>query len=278
MIKDPKPSCSNIKKMMKALLLGGARLTCIALFCRHFPCNAEPMPPPASIQSPGADLANFPNSAFTLPQGRAYIELSPNYSSRSANDIPAQFSGAYLLRYGLIDTVELRLLSNGYTMLHDDNETKGMSPQTFDLKWHVMDEHEDSFLPAVGVEVSLQTDWASPAFKSGIQPALSLNFDQTLPFDTAFEYNLGFVTQPTASGSTQYQLALSWALQREVIDDVAVFVNGYTNTANGLSTSAMGGGMQWTPVQRVAVFTNVAAGLTVSTPSIFALLGFAVAF
>lgn len=29
-----------------------------------------------SIKTTGADLANFPNSAFTLPQGRAYVEIS----------------------------------------------------------------------------------------------------------------------------------------------------------------------------------------------------------
>jgi hypothetical protein len=248
--------------------------------CLYFPCYAESVTPTeASIQTPGPDLANFPNSAFTLPQGRAYIELSPlNYSSHSPHGTPEQFSAGYLLRYGLTDDVELRLLSDGYTWVNDKDKTKGVSPQVFDLKFHLMNEQQDSYLPAMAVEISLQTDWASRSFRNGLQPALSLNFDQTLPYGMAFEYNLGFTTQQTDAGKTQYQLALSWALQHELFDNVAVFVNGYTNTASGLSSSAIGGGLQWIPIQRLAIFTNISAGLTKSTPSVSTLLGFAIAF
>ncbi|MBV5300343.1 MAG: hypothetical protein J0649_00960, partial [Methylococcales bacterium] len=63
-----------------------------------------------------------------------------------------------------------------------------------------------------------------------------------------------------------------------IISDVAVFVNGYTNTANGLTTSAIGGGAQWVPIERLALFANVSGGVTKTTPSIYSLIGFAVAF
>src|SRR5262245_66139737 len=29
------------------------------------------------IESPGPDMGDFPNSAFTLPKGRAYVEMAP---------------------------------------------------------------------------------------------------------------------------------------------------------------------------------------------------------
>ena len=232
-----------------------------------------------SIKTAGADLANFPNSAFTLPQGRAYVEASPvNYSGKSANGTPAQYSAGYLLRYGLTDDLELRLMSSGFTIVDDEEKTSGMSPQTFDFKWHLMDANEAANLPAIGVEFSVQTDWAHSVFRNGTNPALSLNFDQKLPLDIDFEYNVGFVSQHLESGEAQYQLALSWALQRNVYQDIDIFVNGYTNTAAGLTTSAIGGGAQWIPIERLAIFANVSAGLTVSTPSIFSLVGFAVAF
>jgi hypothetical protein len=256
-------------------------LSCVAFFALHsFPSYAEtPAQTEASIQTPGPDLANFPNSAFTLPQGRAYLESSSfNYSSRTRNDDPAQYSTGYLLRYGLFDNFEVRLMSDGYTWVDDENKTNGMSPQILDVKWHVMDEQKESYLPAMGIEVSVQTDWAARALRSNWLPALSLNFDQTLPFDIAFEYNVGFTSQENNSGKTDYQLALSWALQREVFADVAAFVNGYTNTANGLTTTAVGGGLQWIPARRVAFFTNLSAGLTKTTPKFSTLVGFAVAF
>ena len=231
-----------------------------------------------SIKTAGADLANFPNSAFTLPEGRAYVEITPVNFSGKSDYSTQQYSAGYLLRYGLTDNLELRLLSNGFTVVDDAEKTRGMSPQTFDFKWHLMNENEDSHLPAVGLEFAVQTNWAKSAFRNGTNPSLSLNFDQTLPLDIAFEYNVGFVSQHLDSGEAQYQLALSWALQRNVYEDIDVFVNGYTNTAAGLTTSAIGGGAQWIPMERVAIFANVAAGLTISTPSIFSLVGFAVAF
>lgn len=231
-----------------------------------------------SIKSAGADLANFPNSAFTLPQGQAYVEVSPvNYSGSNASS-PSQYSAGYLLRYGLFDDLELRLMSSGITVVDDAQKTTGMSAQTFDFKWHLIDADEESNLPAVGLEFALQTNLASRAFQGGTNPSLSLNFDQRLPYEIDFEYNLGFVSQQTELGQSQYQLALSWAFQREIVTDVAVFVNGYTNTANGLTTSAIGGGAQWIPIERLALFANVSGGVTKTTPSIYSLVGFAVAF
>ena len=98
-----------------------------------------------------------------------------------------------------------------------------------------------------------------------------------MPYDIALNYSVGFDSQLNANGNKEYLLALSWAFQRDVTKDVAVFVNGYTNTLAGLTTSAIGGGGQWTLTERVAVFSNVAAGLTTNTPDVYGLLGFAVA-
>ncbi len=232
----------------------------------------------ASIKDPGPDLANFPNSAFTLPKGRAYIELGPTYSSKERAGSASEYSTGYLLRYGLTDDVELRWLSDGYTWKRGAEKNSGISPQTADVKWHLFDENKKAFTPAMGIEVSVQTNWGKSAFRERVLPALSLNFDQTLPQDIAFEYNIGVSTQQGDEGDRQYQLALSWAFQRDLVDDVAVFVNGFTNTGEGFSSSAIGGGLQWVPAKRMAVFTNVSAGLTDNTPKLSVLAGFAVAF
>lgn len=236
-------------------------------------CNYADEP---SIKSPGADMANFPNGSFTLPQGSAYVETAGNYNSKSTYS-SEQYNVSYLLRYGLTDNIELRLMSDGYAFVHDENKTQGMNPQTFDIKWHLIDENEDIFLPSVAVEFGTQTTWADSVFKEGTLPFLSLNFDNELPFDVALNYSIGFDSQLDSNGNKEYLLALGWAFQRNIAEDVAVFVNGYTNTAAGLTTSAVGGGGQWTPTERVAIFTNIAAGLTASTPDIYGLLGFAVA-
>jgi hypothetical protein len=231
-----------------------------------------------SIRNPGPDLANFPNSAFTLPRGRAYVELSPVNLSTPNSGYPATFSVGYLLRYGLIDDLELRLFSSGYTEVRGANGVRGMSPQVLDLKWHVVDENEQRHLPAVGVEVALETELASPGLRQGWNSALSFNFDQQLPLGIAFEYNVGFLRMLSDSGDPQFPAALSWAFQRELIGPVDIFVNGYGVLGDGSPSCAVGGGLVWVPWDRLAVFTNTAAGLTAVTPAAFILVGFAVAF
>jgi hypothetical protein len=233
--------------------------------------------PEASIQNPGPDMANFPNSAYTLPKQRAYVEIASTYNSKQSN--PEQYTLGYLLRYGLTDELELRLISNGLTIANaEDKKIVGISPQIFDIKYHLLSTPSDSLLPAIGIEAQVQTTWSSPAFKGGTQGALSLNFDHALPYNLALEYNIGFIGQQLDSGISQYQLALEWALQKNLTEDLAIFVNGFTNTGAGLTASSMGGGGQWTINQSFAVYVNCSAGLTSTTPALFGLLGFAMAF
>jgi hypothetical protein len=231
-----------------------------------------------SIQNPGPDLANFPNSAFTLPRGRAYVELSPVNLSTPNSGSPATLSAGYLLRYGLIDDLELRLFSSGYTEVRGADGVRGMSPQVLDLKWHVVDENDQRHLPAVGVEVMLETEWASPGLRQGWNPGLSFNFDQQLPLGIAFEYNIGFLRMLSDSGDPQFPASLAWAFQRQLIGPVDIFVNGYGLLGDGSPACAVGGGLVWVPWDRLAIFTNAAAGLTAVTPAAFLLVGLAVAF
>ncbi len=231
-----------------------------------------------SIRNPGPDLANFPNSAFTLPEGRAYVELSPVNLNTPNTGSSGSYSAGYLLRYGVIDDLELRIFSSGYTEVRGNEGTRGLSPQVLDLKWHVLDEDGRRHLPAVGVEFALETEWASPALRQGWNPSLSFNFDQELPLGIAFEYNVGFLRQVAEDGSAQFPAVLAWAFQRELFGPVDIFVNGYSYLGDGPPSCAVGGGLVWLPWDRLAIFTNAAAGLTAVTPAAYILVGLAVAF
>src|SRR5262249_17060258 len=58
------------------------------------------------IRYPDPDTSNFPNSAFTLPQGRVYIETSP-ISFYGPSAISARiYNWEFLFRYGLTDRFE----------------------------------------------------------------------------------------------------------------------------------------------------------------------------
>lgn len=265
---------------------------------------------PLDIRAPGSDLANFPDSAFTLPQGGFYLESSPlSYNSKSRTLAPA-YNWEYLLRYGLLDWVELRLYSQGFTVQGQPNPAVGFSPLTFDAKIHFWDEWEDYYLPAAALEVTLETDLlGSPAFNVGTDPSFSLNFDQGLPWDLDIEYNLGAARfqNPQDLNHKVWDVTFAWAIQKEVMQDVAVFLNGYYNAANlprirktsyisnpcplsaGCSAGdtaklygigreaehAIGVGALWTLNDKVSLFTNLAAGVTSSTPGFIGYMGFA---
>lgn len=240
------------------------------------------------IRFPGSDLANYPNSAFTLPQGGFYLEVAPTYST----DDSGSYSATYLLRYGLLDRLELRLLSSGPQEQGGNDPVLGFNPLTFDVKMHLWDEVEKYYLPAVGFEIYLQTTLlGSPAFNSGTQPTLGFNFDQSLFWDIALEYNIGASRSQDSLNAAinTWGLTFQWALQHDVVEDFAVFVNGWYNseqkgtlivpTNNQISTSevanVIGAGCIWTVNDKVSLFFNSGAGTNSVSPTFTSYVGFA---
>lgn len=270
----------------------------------RLPENIERWRSEPDIGNPGADLANWPNSAFTLPQGRVYIEFEPlSFSSAVAvgTPQPVQYSMDYLLRYGLTDNIELRLFGNGPTYTGGSTNSWNFSPLGFDTKIHCWGEQKDIFLPAMGIEAFLQTEWlGNTTTNSGTQPGVSFNFDQSLPFEIDFEYNLGAVrTQDVTSDQKNnvWGFSFQWSLQRDFWDkNLAWFIHGYYNapslprvpntqgvksaTGNvvGEQQNVVGAGLIWTINSRVSMWGQTSAGTNASTPSMLSNMGFAVAF
>jgi hypothetical protein len=242
----------------------------------------------ADIHLPGPDLANYPNSAFTVPQGSIYLETSPGIFTGKSDVSNAQWNWGYLLRYGVTDDIELRLLSDG---LVSQGSTTGFAPLAFDGKIHLGAWEWHGFNAAVGVEGSVQsTSWlASPAYKGPVQYSFALLVDHELPWDIAFEWNIGFVRQHFDNHIIEYLPSLQWAFQRNISEDVAVFINGYHNSLPTAAASGIpalpwpqqqmaGLGAQWALHSRLAVFGNYNWGLTRLSPDYHANLGFALSF
>jgi hypothetical protein len=262
----------------------------------RLPENIDKWRSQIDVSNPGSDLANFPNSAFTLPQGRGYLELSPfTYYGTGVNN-SAQFNTEYLLRYGATDSIELRLFGNGVSWSGGSSQVWGFSPIAFDTKIHLWGENQNYFLPAAGLEAYIQTPWLSSnaAFNQGTQPSISFNFDQSLPLDIDFEYNVGATRALVASGSNAWEFVFQWAFQRDFFSkDFAVFIHGYYN-AMGLPRSpavvasynnvnkpvqnAVGAGFVWTIGNRLQLYGQTSGGTTQFTNSIISMLGFVVAF
>ena len=223
--------------------------------------NREPSPPP-DINFPGPDTANFPNSPFTLPKGRAYIETSPFLFSQAGNGQPQSWGWSFMLRFGLTDNVEFRLFSNGPSVIwpsEGDPGFQGFAPLVFDLKIHLWGEKEWEWTPIVGLEVFLSTDMASRQFRSGIQPGIALLVDHNLPWDLLFEWNVGLFGQnlPATLDKSELYVGAQWALQKQVTEKFAVFFQGFYNTADMPffpSDLTVGVGAQLSLSDRMSVF------------------------
>jgi hypothetical protein len=265
-----------------------------------------------NIRDPDPDTANFPNSPYTLPKGRLYIENSPLglYGSSPNRLQRSIYQWEFLLRYGLTDNLELRIFSNGLTAEAGRLRrpaTSGFSPLAFDLKMNLWEENTRYHIPAMGFEAYIQTTFGSPAFDGGTQPSLNLLFDQSLPWDVGFEYNVGISGVQNRFGRIAYQPTFQWSFQREVVKDFDVFFQGFLNetalprliqfrqtelgaifprlhhleqkVGAGIPTIlVMGLGGIWTINDRLAVFGSYNLGVTPSSPRTVALTGFAVAF
>ncbi|MFM7540724.1 MAG: hypothetical protein ACKO9Z_13800 [Planctomycetota bacterium] len=247
-----------------------------------------------SIRVPGPDTANYPNGCFTLPAGRSYVEFLPVVFSGQTAGSPSNYSAQVLLRHGITDWLEFRLFLPGMPQVQfggdGQSQVTGVGPLTFDTKIHLFDGKKEFFLPAFGIELALQTNWASPAFNSGVQPAINLLFDHSLPLGLFFEWNVGVFGGTDSNNIDYYQATWQFSLQREVLPGFAVFVQAFINDANLTrfgpeirstipnNATVVGAGFLWTVSDLFAVYASGGAGVTKEASESVAQIGMAFAF
>jgi hypothetical protein len=243
----------------------------------------------STMDDPGPDLANFPNSSFTLKAGGFYVESAPLSFYGSTPDAPSQWNLSYLIRYGLFDSVELRLFSNGLTFREGD---AGTSPLAIDTKAHLWEYSDDDFNASMGIEAYVQPpNWlASSDFQQPLQYSVTLLMDHELPWGVSFGWNLG-VVRTQGMGLSRTRPTIQWSFQKNVTDGIALFIQGFHNAStlpgvpasqsavlSGHQTDVVGFGGQWIVNERFSVFGNINWGVTAISPTEIATGGFAFAF
>ena len=240
--------------------------------------------PKPSIKDPGPDTSNFPNGPYTLPQGRTYIEMSPLNLSGRTSTIPRTYTFPFLIRHGITDDVELRLFSNGLTALGPQDDTgrlSGFSPLVFDMKFHIMDENKDLFLPAIGFQAYIQSTFGSSFLNTGVQPALFLLFSKELTDKWLAECSMGLQSANfDVVPGDGFLYSVQWAATREITDDFSVFVQGFYNDSvdpRFVLNSVTGFGAQWNVGERITIFGSYNFGLVNSQPPYVTYFGMAFA-
>lgn len=236
------------------------------LMHRLIPEAGRRPPPPCDITSPGPDTANYPNSPFTLPKGRSYIETVPGtYSLAGSDGTPTTWSWPFMIRTGLTDSCELRIISQGPTVVGataDGPAVDGFAPLVFDLKVHLWGDKDQLYVPIVGVEAFVLTGIASEPFNIGTEPGMVLLVDHRLPGDWLIEWNAGLYGVggdgiPDVLSFPDF--GVQWAVQKQLTESLAVFYQGFYNGAGVPyfpSDLVSGFGAQWNLGQRLAVYTS----------------------
>ncbi len=238
------------------------------------------------INFPGPDFANFPNSPFTLPRGRSYVEnyfISANFAG---NNNPFQYNWPFLLRFGITDSLELRLTGQGFTYVAAINQTArivGFSPLIFDCKIHFWGKPEDFWVPSVGLELAILTPLASPALKSGIQFIATALFDHEFPHNFSFEWNaaIGLSHLKKYSKSNNLFVTIKWAAAKDITPKHSVSFQGmYDSKKLHISPQQLLLGLGWQSIvtKRLAVYGNFNWSLFHTINPYLLNIGFTVAF
>lgn len=255
------------------------------------------------VGKPGPDMGDYPNSAYTLKKNRLQFEIAPaSFRTRNANNASA-YATPFLLRYGLTDDVEFRVLGTGLTSLISPNEITGFGVLTFDTKIHLWNDQIKYLIPAVSFEASLQTQIGSPAFQAGTEPALNINMDFPFTEKTNFEATIGYSGNQTSvnlisffpkdttlqgkfpSGvqfnENVYVAYLQWAVEQELTEKFSVFVHGFVarpvSTFNETAV-VTGAGFFYQCSKQTMLFGSANAGLTDVPAPFLTQLGVAYAF
>ena len=209
-----------------------------------------------------------------------YFETTPSVAGKGSYN-PRTYSTPTLIRYGLTDDVELRLFTDSLTVQSSPNRA-GFSPVVFDMKVHFWDENEDSFLPAVGMEILLQSTFGSSFLHTGVQPSVNLLFSKDLVWDTVLEASVGLQSGEIgfAKGDS-YEMIVQGDLTTKVTERISLFVqtayNGSVDPefANNI---LVGGGGLFNLTETITIYGSYNVSVVKNLPPYFTQLGIAFAF
>lgn len=153
------------------------------------------------------DRPDFVESSIAVGKGRFQLETSLAAERDHSNGVRAR--GVFtptLLRYGLSDTVELRLETDGWTRQHTSidyppasQRTSGMADSSLGVKWHVQD--AAGAVPSMAVLVHADLPSGAAELRGhGVRPSLRLSAEWDLPDDFSIGVMPGVASQTTDDG------------------------------------------------------------------------------
>jgi hypothetical protein len=257
-------------------LLAAAVLSLLALRC----VAAEP------IDTDGPD---FVDSSEVVGTGRFQyeLELSSEQNRRGA-DRSSKTSTPTLLKYGISNDIELRLETEGYVRLSNEDAgvaslRTGVGDTALGLKWHSQDRNSESGAPAVSWIAQIDAPSGTDGLgRRGYRPSLRSVWTWDLPHELALGVMPGIKSDTNDAGGRFTSGIFGAVLNRRVTESFRAFVEfSASRVAHGRDGGALadwdiGAAYLLTRDTQIGARTGVAANL--NTPSGFVMVELAQRF
>ncbi|MYM75025.1 transporter [Duganella sp. FT134W] len=223
------------------------------------------------------DRPDFVESSNVVGAGRFQIETSFALDRNKANGIKERtYSTPTLLRFGLSDTVEARIETDGrMRVVTDDLNTgqrstdNGYADVSVGVKWHVAD--AQGSLPSMGVLAHVDLDSGSSAFRAtGKGGSLRLAAEWELPEDFSLGVMPGIAWQHDDSGARYSSGIFGIVLGKEWNERFRSFIEysapQIAKGRHGGSVTTFDVGAAYLLTDLVQVDTALSRGLNKNTP------------
>lgn len=231
----------------------------------------------ADEDSIATDRPDFVESSSVVGKGRFQIETGFARESDSQGSVKTRASTTpTLLRWGLNDTWELRLETDGYARVRIDDRLantheriSGMNDISLGAKWHMRD--GDAGTPAIAWLLHADIETGSRALRGdGVRPSLRMVAEWELPHDFSLGVMPGVLMDKNETGRRYTAAIAAITVGKGWTDRLRTFVElagqQLTSERNGGSQITYDAGATYLVTRDVQVDVSMAWGANRHTP------------
>ena len=225
------------------------------------------------------DRPDFVESSDVVGAGRFQVEAGLTSDRRAQDGVTVRtLTTPTLFRYGIGETTELRLETDGWTRERSEH---GWSDLSFGVKWHVLDGAGTT--PGVAWLLHVDTATGSKAFRgAGLRPSLRAAIEWDLPEEFSVGVMPGVYLDRNdagkrfAGGIFAVTFGKAWNEQWHSFAEIAG--QQLATQANGGSVVTLDTGLAWAPTRNLQFDIEISHGVTRAAPDFESGVGVSVRF
>lgn len=225
------------------------------------------------------DRPDFVESSKVVGTGRVQIETSVLAERAREDGLRVRtYSTPTLLRFGVGETIELRVESDGRVIERATPGTAaGYADTALGVKWHVLD--DGPVMPSVGILLHADLPSGSGAFKgTGVRPSLRVAAEWDLPAGMGLGVMPGLGIERNEGGGRYRYGILGVVLGKELTAGIRGFVEvaapRIAHAADGGTQATFDTGAGWLLSERCQLDAMLSFGLNRRTPDVALTAGF----